>query len=77
MACHRYQETGLSLDNGGSVGDPHVVGERCLVFLCILHCCMTMSRDLLRDLYSHTPSRADLRAAQVKRAYPLHCCKAA
>ena len=34
-------------------------------------------RDLLRDLYSHTPSRADLRAAEVARAFRLHCCKAA
>ena len=34
-------------------------------------------RDLLRDLYSDTPPRADLRAAEVARAYRLHCCKAA
>ena len=26
------------------VGDPHVVVERCLVFLCILHCCMAIGR---------------------------------
>ena len=38
------QETGLSLENGGCVGDPHVVAEQCLVFLCILHCCMAMGR---------------------------------
>ena len=35
------------------------------------------TRDLLRDLYSDTPPRADLRAAEVARAYRLHCCKAA
>ena len=29
--------TGLSLENGGCVGEPHIVVERCLVFLCILH----------------------------------------
>ena len=40
----RYQETGLSLENGGCVGDPHVVVERRLVFLCILHCCLAMGR---------------------------------
>ena len=44
MACCRYQETGLSLENGGCAGDPHAVVERCLVFLCILHCCMAMGR---------------------------------
>ena len=126
--------------------------ERCLVFLCILHCCMAMGhvqvafiearmrdlskdnaaavqrvlyrahtgvrlgasaspdgeeagalfltgeeirpllayalddgewqavvamRDLLRDLYSDTPPRAHLRAADVAPAYRLPCCKAA
>ena len=44
VARHRYWDTGLSLDNGGCVGDPHGVAERCLVFLCILHCCMAMGR---------------------------------
>ena len=44
VARHCYRETGLSLENGGCVGDPHVVVERCLVFLCILHCCMAMGR---------------------------------
>ena len=32
--------------------------------------------DLLRDLYSDTPPRADLGAAEVARAYRLHCCQA-
>ena len=149
VARRRHQETGLGLENGGCVGDPHVVAERCLVFLCILHCCMAMGRlqvafieaclgdlpkdnagqrvlyrartgvrlgasaspdgeearalfltweelgpllayaleddewqtlvamrDLLRDLYSDTPPRADLQAAEVAWAYRLHCCKA-
>ena len=44
VARRRYHETGLSLEDGGCVGDPHVVVERCLVFLCILHCCMAMGR---------------------------------
>ena len=34
-------------------------------------------RDLLRDLYTDTLPRANLRAAEVARAYCLHCCKAA
>ena len=39
-----YQEMSLSLENEGCVGDQHIVVERCLVFLCILHCCMAMGR---------------------------------
>ena len=34
----RYKETGRSLDDRGCMGDPHIVVDRCLVFLCILHC---------------------------------------
>ena len=33
-------------------------------------------RDILRDLYWNTPPLADLRAAEVARAYRLHCCQA-
>ena len=152
MARLRYQETGLSLQKGECVGDPHIVVERCSVLLCILRCCMAMGhlqvafvearlgdlpkdnatamqnmlyrarpgvrlgssaapggeealaffleweemgpllpyapedgewqavvamRDLLRDLYSDTPPRAHLRAADVARASRLHCCKVA
>ena len=40
----RYKETGHSLENGGCIGDPHSVVERCVVFLCILHCCMAIGR---------------------------------
>ena len=32
--------------------------------------------DLVRDLYSDTPPRADLRVAEVARAYSPHSCKA-
>ena len=39
MAHLHYQDTGLSLENGGCVGDPHIVVGRCLVFLCILYYC--------------------------------------
>ena len=40
----RYKETGRSLENGGCKGDPHIVVDRCVVFLCILHCCMAIDR---------------------------------
>ena len=40
----RYKETGRSLENGGCIGDPHIVVDRCVVFLCILHCCMAIGR---------------------------------
>ena len=43
-ARRRYKETGLSLENGGCIGDPHIVVDRCMVFLCILHCCMAIGR---------------------------------
>ena len=152
VARRRYQDTGLSLENGGWVEDPHVVVEQCWVFPCILHCCMAMGRlqvtfiearlgvlpkdnavavqralyrartgvmlgasasadgeearafflackelrpllayapeddewqavvamrDLLQDLYSNTPPRTDLPAAEVARVCRLHSCKAA
>ena len=147
----RYKETGRSLDNGGCIGDPHIVVDRYLVFLCILNCCMAMGhlqvafidprlealpkdtteavqwilyrartgvklgsaatpngeqsralflaweelgpllayaledgewqavvamQDLLRELYSHKPPTADLRATDVAAVYHAHCCKA-
>ena len=40
----RYSETGCSLENRGCIGDPHIVVDRCVVFLCILHCCMDIGR---------------------------------
>ena len=43
-ARRRYKETGRSLENGGCIGDPHIVVDRCMVFLCILHCCMAFGR---------------------------------
>ena len=43
-ARRRYKETGRSLENGGCIGDPHIVVDRCMVFLCILHCCMAIGR---------------------------------
>ena len=44
VARRRYQETGLNLENWRGIGDPHVVVERCLLFLCILHSYMAMGR---------------------------------
>ena len=41
-ARHQYQVTGRSLDNGGCIAEPHIVVDRCWVFLCILHCCMAI-----------------------------------
>ena len=43
-ARRRYKEIGRSLENGGCIGDPHIVVDRCMVFLCILHCCMAIGR---------------------------------
>ena len=43
-AHRRYKETGRSLENGECIGDPHIVVDRCMVFLCILHCCMAIGR---------------------------------
>ena len=40
----RYKETGRILENGGCIGDPHIVVDWCVVFLCILHCCMAIGR---------------------------------
>ena len=40
----RYKETGGSLENGRCIGDQHIVVDRCVVFLCILHCCMAIGR---------------------------------
>ena len=41
-ARHQYHVTGRSLDNGGCIAEPHIVVDRCWVFLCILHCCMAI-----------------------------------
>ena len=152
VARRRYKETGRSLENGGCIGDPHIVVDRCVLFLCIFHCCVAtaqlqvafietrlvdlpkenadaVQRDLyqartgvklgvkgapdgeearalflaceelgplldyvsedgewqavvamchlLRELNTDKPSRGDLRAAGVPRAYRAHCCKEA
>ena len=56
-ARRQYQLTGRSLENGGCIGEPHLQVERCLVFLCILHCCMAVcvcvhSRRVLAHMHS-------------------------
>ena len=38
---------------------------------------MVAIRDLLWEFYSVIARSANLRAAEVAQAYPLHCCKAA
>ena len=43
-ARRQYQVTGQSLDNGRCIPEPHIVVDRCWVFLCILHCCMAIGR---------------------------------
>ena len=43
-ARHQCQVTGRSLGNGGCIAEPHIVVDRCWVFLCILHCCMAIGR---------------------------------
>ena len=43
-ARHQYQVTGRSLDNEGCIAEPHIVVDRCWVFLCILQCCMAIGR---------------------------------
>ena len=43
-ARRRYKETGRSLENGECIGEPNIVVDRCMVFLCILHCCMAIGR---------------------------------
>ena len=40
----RYKETSRNLENGGCIGDPDIVVNQCVVFLCILHCCMAIGR---------------------------------
>ena len=53
VARGRYQQTGLNLEIGGCLGDPHVVAELCLVFLCILHRCMAMGRLQVAFIEAH------------------------
>ena len=43
-ARHQYLVTGRNLDNGGCIVEPHIVFDRCWVFLSILHCCMAIGR---------------------------------
>ena len=43
-ARRRYKETGRSLENGGCIGDPHIVVDRCMLFVCIHHCCMDIGQ---------------------------------
>ena len=40
----RYKKTGRSLQNGGCIGGPRIVVDRCVVFPRILHCCIAIGR---------------------------------
>ena len=49
----RYKETSRSLENGGCIGDPNIVVDQCVVFLCILHCCMAIGRLQVAFIETH------------------------
>ena len=42
--CLHCRDTGRSLENAVCIGVPHIAVEWCLLFLCILHSCMTIGR---------------------------------
>ena len=43
-ACRQYEETGRSLDNGGCIGEPHILVDQYLGLVCIVHYCMAIGR---------------------------------
>ena len=53
MAGRRYLETGRTLQNGGRKGDRHVVVEPCLIFLCILQCCLAIGSRRVAFIEAH------------------------
>ena len=63
----RYKETGRSLENGGCIGDPHIVVDRCVVFLCILHCCMAIGRLQVAFIETHVVDLPKENADAVQR----------
>ena len=67
VAGRRYRETGLNLENRGCIGDPRVVAERCLVFLCILHCCMATGRLQVAFIAAHLGDLPKKNAVAVQR----------
>ena len=73
----RYKETARSLENGGCIGDPHIVVDRCVVFLCILHCCMAIGRFQLAIIETRLVDLPKENANAVQRVLLLgpHGCE--
>ena len=63
----RHQETAGTLENGGCGQDPHIVVERMLVFLCILHCCMSIGRLQGAFIESRTRERPNKNTVAMQR----------
>ena len=68
-----YKETGRSLDNQGCLGEAHILVHGCVIFLCILNCCMAIGRlelafieaplvDLRKVGASATPNEEEVHA---------------
>ena len=70
-ARRRYKETGRSLENGGCIGDPHIVVDRCMVFICILHCCMAVGRLQVAFIETHLADLPKENTDAVQRALYL------
>ena len=66
-ACHQYQVTGRSLDNGGCIAEPHIVVDRCSNFLCILHCCTAFGRPQVAFVEARLQSLPKENAEAVQR----------
>ena len=73
----RCQETSLSLENGGCMGDPHIVVGQCLVFLCILHCCMAMGGLQLAFIAARLGHLPKDNTTAVQRVLGTHGCPVA
>ena len=72
-ARNQYKVTARSLDNGGCIADPHIVADRCWVFLCILHCCMAIRRLQVAFVEERPESLPKENAEAVQRLlYPAH-----
>ena len=66
-ARHQYRVTGRTLDNWGRIAEPHIVVDRCWVFLCILHCCMAICRPRVVFVEARLESLPNENAEAVQR----------
>ena len=66
-ARHQHHVTGRSLDNGGCIAEPHIVVDRCWVFLCNLHCCMAIWRLRVAFVEARLDSLPKVNAEAVQR----------